>query len=166
MRKWVVPYTKEQLEAQRESAKEQMAEALRACHTALLERIDKASENLRKAQDALDAAGPLGPLGLPLPPEEQPTEDPELAGARAKARSKIDNAYNGAVRDSLRDACERFESCLKGAELFDDTGSLDHLFGALRDVLKAQAGAANAMLAAKGRKLVEIPQSVSGEEVP
>ena len=161
---WVVEYTAQQLAAMREAERVQLARKIREAHTSLITRIDHAAQALEEAQKALESSPQVGELGVALPPEEQTQESPETEAARAKARARIDNNYNGCVREALRDAIERFESCLRGAELFDDTGKLDHLFAALRDVVKAQAISVNAMLAAKGRKLVEVPASISGEE--
>lgn len=134
---WITENTPEQMAAMRETSRNALARAIREVHTSLITSIDNASETLKKAQEE------MGP---------EPTE---------KEAAAADDKCNGNIRQAIRAACEKFESCLKGAEMFDDSGSLDDLFDALRDSIQTQAAAANAVLAAKGRKQVELPPTVA-----
>jgi hypothetical protein len=137
VRYWVIKYTKEQLSQMRELAQSQLADELQKTHRSLLARIESASNDLRAAQDAL--------------PDDATERD----------RDRLESGYNGRLRATIQEACERFEMCLKGAEIFDDTGSLDALFGAVRDAIRARALAVNSLLAGKGVKTVRIPNTIS-----
>jgi hypothetical protein len=139
VRHWIVKYTREQLAAMREAAQTQLAEELIRTHTSLIKRIDDAAKRLEEAQDAL-------------------AED-----ATDSDKAKVVYSHTGCLRATVNDACERFAMCLKGAELFDDTGSLDALFGAVRDAIKTQAAAVNATLQARGVKTVTLPAAVAAE---
>ena len=134
----IVPYTKDQLAQDKDAAVEQLSEALQEMHASLIQNIDKASETLKKAQEELTAK----------------------LGATAKDFDKVDNTYNATLRSNVRSACATFELCLKGAELYDDTGSLDALFGAARDALATTAMGVNALLAAKNVKTVAVPETI------
>lgn len=137
MRYWVVAYTKEQLCKMKESAQDQLAEELQETHKSLIQRIESAAKDLQKAQEE---------LGDTITFNE---------------RNKLDSQYNARIRSTINEAIERFEMCLKGAEIFDDTGSLDALFGAVREAIKVRALTANAMLASKGVKRVQIPTTIT-----
>ncbi len=149
VRYWVIKYTNEQLSAMRELAQSQLADELQKTHRSLIERIDSASQRLKEVQEATEIDGKT---------------------VTAKDRDKADNTYNGAMRSIVQEACERFEMCLKGAEIFDETGDLNALFGAVQDAIYVQALAANAMLRKKCVKTVAIPKSVMpnsiGEKSP
>ncbi len=135
---WVVKYTAEQLAQMRESVHRRLAAELRKTHRSLIKRIDAAAQYLSQAQDE-------------LPPE-----------ATAKDREAIDGRYNARIRSTITEACERFQMCLLGAEIFDDTGSLDALFEARREAIAIRALAANAMLASKHVKTIAVPASIVG----
>lgn len=139
-RHWEIPYSMEAIAAMRDAMQDQIAKELQEIHRSLIRRIDGAARDLEKAQAALAEKGEATERNL----------------------DKVENAYNGRIRATIKDACETFASCLKGAELFDDTGSLDALFQTKRDVIKAQALAVNALLASKGAKPVAIPAEVMG----
>jgi hypothetical protein len=141
VRYWVVKYTREQLAAMREAAQTQLADELIRTHTSLIKRIDDAAKRLEEAQAAL-------------------AED---AAATDSDKAKAVYSHTGCLRATVNEACERFAMCLKGAELFDDTGSLDSLFGAVRDAIRVQAAAVNATLQARGVKTVTLPAAVAAE---
>lgn len=139
VRYWVIEYTQDQLAKMRDLALSQLADELRKTHCSLIKRIDTAAESLKKAQEELAAKG---------------------IKATARDRDAVENKYHGALRATVREACERFEMCLRGAEIFDDTGSLDSLFGAVRDSVRTQALAVNAYLRAKRVTTVQVPESI------
>ncbi len=134
IRWWITELSPEQINSMKLVAQDQLAEELIGVHRSLIERIDSAATCLKDAQDA---------------------------AVTAKDTDKADNSYNAKIRDIIRDACETFESCIKGAEIFDDTGSLDALFGAVRDAIKTQAAAVNAALRAKRVKTVALPIAIT-----
>ncbi len=136
---WAIEWTAQQLAAVKASAMEQLAEELREAHVSLITRIDAAATRLTEARAALEAA----------------------TDATERDHARLDDQHNGAMRSAVRDACERFEMCLKGAELFDDTGDLDVLFASTKDALRTAALSVNAMLMAKGRKTVDVPASIA-----
>lgn len=143
LRYWIIDWTPEQLSKVKEAAKEQLAEELKDLHSSLIARIDNAAQTLQKAQEAfaeVEAAG--GPV----------TE---------KDRAKAENARNGSIRSAIKEACERFEMCLLGAELFDDTGDIKSLIQSHRDAIRTEALAADAELKARGVKGVKIPASIA-----
>lgn len=134
VRHWVTPLTREQLAPMRESAQEQLAEELREVHISLITRIDSAAERLREAREAVDAT----------------------PGSNDRAEA----SHNAALRATIAEACERFGMCLRGAELFDDTGALDSLFCALKDAIRTQTLAVNATLRARRVKQVTLPSDI------
>lgn len=146
---WHTPYTPEQLATMREKEQERLRQGLLDTHTSLIERIESASTALRTAREALDKA-------------DEESRQGNGAGSTERDRAKLDNTYHGALRATINETCERFLMCLRGAELFDDTGSLDALFGAVRDAIAVQAAAVNATLRAKKVKTVALPTEITG----
>lgn len=134
--RWLYALTPDQLAAQKEVAQEQLAHALQEAHKSLINRIASAAADLEEARETLDAT------------------------ATQRDRDALDNAHNVRVRAAVTDACERFESCLKGAEIFDDTGSLDALFASTRDAIRTQAALVNAGLRKQRVKQVKVPATI------
>lgn len=137
VRHWKIEYTKGQLAEMREEAIDQLASSLQATHRRLIKGIDKASKTLGKAREAL---------------KDDATE---------KERDKPFNDYCTALREKLKVACERFEMCLRGAEIFDDSGSLDSLFEAARLSIATRAESINLLLKMRAMKQVAVPQSIA-----
>lgn len=133
VRYWAIKYTKEQLAEMRDLAMSQLADELQKTHASLIQRIENAAKTLDEAMAAATTAGD---------------------------RHKAEAVHNGSLRGTIREASERFEMCLKGAEIFDDTGSLDALFAAVADAIQAQAKGANATLRARQVKQVAVPDAV------
>lgn len=138
VRYWVIKYTRDQLAQMRDMAQTQLADELQKTHRSLIERIDSAAKDLETARAELPA------------------------DATQWDRAKLESANSGRIRATVTEACERFTMCLKGAEIFDDTGSLDALFGAVRDAIRTQALAVNATLRARRAKGVDVPTEIGG----
>ncbi len=139
---WIRPCTKDQLAREKEQVMEQLSEALQETHRKLIKRIDGAYKALQEAQEA------LGP------------------NPSSNAMNEVQQQHATRYRSIITDACTRYESCLRGAEIFDDTGSLDAMFEALREIVYVRALACNAMLQAKALKEVKIPEVISTPGVP
>ena len=132
---WHVEYTKEQIAGIKEELREELYESIHDCHRSLIGSIDSAAQKLEKAREAAEAT--------------------------PKDIDKAVSDHTAALRSTVREACKRFELCLKAAEMFDDTGSLDSLFDATRDAIRTQTLAANAILRARKVKVVTLPKTVA-----
>ena len=130
-RVWEDEMSSEQLALSREGQEERINEALYKMHTSLIERLESASQALKKAQEAQD-------------------------GVEA-----ANDKYAASIRTILRDAIQRFETALQSAELYDNDGKTETLFSAYRAAVQTQALAVNAYLASQKRKEVKLPNSLS-----
>lgn len=130
--------TPEQLATEKEAAQDQLSQALIEMHETLLERIENAATSLEKAQKELVEKGIV----------------------TQRANDKLDNTHNATLRQIVTSAVATFEMVLRGAEIFDDTGSLDAIIDASRNALAVTAMGVNLYLEAKKVKGVEVPASV------
>ncbi len=134
---WVVQYTKEQRNVMREKAVRRLSQQLIKCHTSLITRMDKAAKAVAKAREKLGDK------------------------ASHNAQTEVEQKHATRLRAVVTDACVSFEMALRGAEIYDDTGSLDAMFEAVRAVVASNAGGINALLSMRGMKQVKIPKAVS-----
>jgi hypothetical protein len=122
----------------KKKANERLTEEIVRSHTALINRIANASDNMARAAEKIES------------------EMTEGTDQRTEAEKNVLRLRDQAVKAAIRDAAEDLRAAIECAQTFDETENVRELLRGLRAAVDAEAKAFNADAKARGVSTVKV----------